>query len=82
MPVEITVYDVPERVRDRLAGKAADRSQSLEEYLRAELEQLAERFSAKPSVGSWLAETRRRVEAAGTRVSAAEILDTRDADRR
>lgn len=38
MTSEITVYDVPESVRDRLAENAADRSQSLEEYLRAELE--------------------------------------------
>ena len=78
MPVDITVYDIPESVRERLAENAADRSQSLEEYLRAALERLA----AKPSVRSWLAETRRRVEAAGTRVSAAEILDARGADRR
>lgn len=78
MPVDITVYDIPESIRDRLAENAADRSQSLEEYLRAELERLA----AKPSVESWLAETRSRVEAAGNRVSASEILDARDADRR
>ncbi|WP_420446366.1 FitA-like ribbon-helix-helix domain-containing protein [Candidatus Poriferisodalis sp.] len=41
MAVEITIYDVPEDVRDRLAEKAADRSQSLEEYLRQELKRLA-----------------------------------------
>ena len=78
MGVQITIRNVPEDVRDKLAVKAATQRQSMQEYLRGELERLA----AKPSVESWLDEVRRRVEAAGTRISAAEILAARDADRR
>ena len=75
---QITVRNVPDDVCDELAARAAEQRQSMQEYLRGELERLA----ARPSVESWLAETRRRVEAAGTRVSAEEILAARDADRR
>lgn len=78
MSVQITIRGVPEEVRDQIAARAAARGQSMQEYLRGELERLA----ARPSVTSWLAETRRRVEAAGTHVSAEEILAARDADRR
>lgn len=48
MAVVITVYDISENVRDRLAEKAAERSQSREEYLRQELERIA----VTPSVAS------------------------------
>ena len=78
MAVQITIRNVPDHVRDEIAAQAAERRQSMQEYLRGELERLA----ARPSVASWLAETRRRVEAAGTHVSAEEILAARDADRR
>jgi plasmid stability protein len=78
MAVQITIRNVPDDVRDEIAAQAAERRQSMQEYLRGELERLA----ARPSVESWVAETRRRVEAAGTRVSAEEILAARDADRR
>ena len=78
MAVQITIRNVPDDVRDEIAAQAAERRQSMQEYLRGELERLA----ARPSVESWLAETRRRVEAAGTEVSAEEILAARDADRR
>lgn len=63
MDVEITVYDVPESVRDRLVEHAASRSQSLEEYLRQELERMA----ATPSVASLVEEIRHREEAAARR---------------
>ncbi|WP_423917338.1 FitA-like ribbon-helix-helix domain-containing protein [Candidatus Poriferisodalis sp.] len=77
MAVEITVYDVSENVRDRLAENAADRSQSLDDYLRQELERLA----MTPSVKSLVEEVRRRKEASGASVSTSEILAARDADR-
>ena len=77
MGVEITVYDVPENVRDRLTEKAADRSQSLEEYLRQELERIA----ATPSVASLVEEIRHRKEASGTSIPTSEILGARDDDR-
>ena len=78
MAKQITIRNVPDDVCAELAARAAEQRQSMQEYLRGELEHLV----AKPSVASWIAETRRRVEAAGTRISAAEILAERDADRR
>ena len=78
MPVQITIRDVPEDVRNELASRAALRGQSMQEFLRGELERLASR----PSADALMAEVRRRVEASGTRVTASEILRARDADRR
>ncbi|MDE0135137.1 MAG: hypothetical protein OXH86_01835 [Acidimicrobiaceae bacterium] len=78
MAVQITIRNVPDDVRDELAAKAAERRQSMQEYLRGELERLA----ATPSVATLLEEIRRRKEAAGTQVSTDEILAARDADRK
>ena len=78
MPVQITIRGVPEEVRDELAARAALQRQSMQEYLRCELERLASR----PSIGSWLEGVRQRKAAAGTRVRPAGILRARDADRR
>ena len=78
MPVQITIRGVPEEVRDELAARAALQRQSMQEYLRCELERLA----ARPSIGSWLEGVRQRKAAAGTRVRPASILRARDADRR
>ena len=75
MTVQITIRDVPEKVRDELA---ALQGKSMQEYLRAELERLA----ARPSVDAWLVQVRRRRRASQTRVSAGQILKERDADRR
>jgi plasmid stability protein len=78
MAVQITVRDVPEKVRDELAARAALQGKSMQEYLRTELERLA----ARPSVESWLEQVRKRKRASQTRLSAAQILKARDADRR
>jgi plasmid stability protein len=78
MAVQITIRDVPEKIRDELAARAALQGKSMQEYLRAELERLA----ARPSVDSWLESVRKRKRASSTRVSATQILQTRDADRR
>lgn len=78
MPVQITIRDVPERVRDELASRAALQGKSMQEYLRAELERLA----ARPSVEAWLEQVRKRKRAARTHVSSTEIVKARDADRR
>ena len=77
MPVQITIDDVPEEVRDELATRAALRRQTLEEYVRCELERMA----SHPTVDAWLRELRARKAALGTRVSAAEILRARDEGR-
>ena len=78
MVVHITIRDVPAAVRDELAARAALQGKSLQEYLRAELERLA----ARPPVEKVLAQIRERKATAGTRLSPADILDQRDADRR
>ncbi|MXZ96355.1 MAG: hypothetical protein F4Y99_10560 [Acidimicrobiaceae bacterium] len=78
MAVQITIRNVPEEVRDELAARAALKRQSMQEYLREELERLA----GLPSIETVLEEARRRVEASGTVVTAEQILEARDADRR
>ena len=77
MSVRITVRDVPEKVRDERAARAALQGKSMQEYLRAELERLS-----RPSINSWLEQVRRRKRASQTRVSGNDILQNRDADRR
>jgi plasmid stability protein len=78
MAIQITIRDVPERVRDELASRAALQGKSMQEYLRAELERMASR----PSVESWLQQVRKRKRATETKLSAAEILKHKDADRK
>jgi plasmid stability protein len=78
MAVQITIRDVPEQVRDELAARAARQGKSMQEYLRAELDRIA----ARPSLDAWLEGVRQRKEAAKSRVSARDILRSRDADRR
>ena len=58
MPVQITIRDVPEEVRDALAVRAARQHQSMQAFLRDELERIASR----PSVGEWLHQVCERKE--------------------
>ena len=78
MSVAITVRDVPDRVRDELAARAAHAGMSLQEYLRGLLLDI----SARPTVSDVIARARARVDATGVRLDAASILAARDADRR
>jgi hypothetical protein len=73
----ITIRDVPQEARDELASRAARTGRSLQEYLRAELIDLARR----PSVDEVMSRARARVAATGTHASAARILEHLDADR-
>jgi hypothetical protein len=50
----------------------------LQEYLRGQLVELAER----PDRDMWLAQVRDRVERSGVNLSAEQILEARDADRK
>ena len=77
MPVQITVRNVPERVRDELAARAARKRQSLQEFLRCELGRIA----SFPSIAEWLEGVRERAEAAESRVPPSVILAARDRDR-
>ena len=77
MPVQITIRNVPDEVRDELAVRAAQQRQSMQEFLRGELERIASR----PSVAVWLRTVRERKAAAQSRVQPDEILCAREADR-
>ena len=76
--VQITIRNVSQEVRDKLALRAARNRQSMQEYLHAELERMA----SEPTVDEWLREVRERVEASGTHIPRSAILEARDADRR
>lgn len=77
MSVQITIRNVPEEVRDELASRAALRRQSMQEFLREELERMA----SVPSRETVLERARRRVEASDSKVTSADILEALDADR-
>lgn len=78
MPVQITIRNVPEEVRDALKARAAQQHQSMEQYLRAELERLA----SKPSADEWLEQVRAHKAVMQSDVTVESILRHRDADRR
>lgn len=78
MSIAITVRDVPDEVRDELAGRSARAGKSLQEYLRGMLVDTA----ARPPVDDVITRARTRVDATGVRVDAESILTARDADRR
>ena len=71
MPVQITIRDVPEKVRAALMG------QSLQQFLLCELVRIASR----PSEDTWLKGVRDRKAVQGTRIPPSKILRARDADR-
>ena len=77
MPVSVTIRDVPDETRDELAARAARAGQSLQEYLRGQLTELA----ARPTPDLLWARVRARVETTGSRLTAEQILDARDVDR-
>jgi antitoxin FitA len=74
----ITIRDVPDDVRDELAARARRSGRSLQEYLRSELVELAER----PDPEALLARVSERKHRTGSRLSVEQILEHRDADRR
>jgi hypothetical protein len=78
MAVTITIRGVPDEVRDELAARAASSGRSLQEYLSLQLRALV----ARPSLDDVVSRARARTNAVGRRLSAEEILDARDADRR
>jgi plasmid stability protein len=77
MPVSVTIRDVPDGTRDELAARAARAGQSLQEYLRSQLMELA----AKPTPDLFWARVSARVETTDSHLTAEEILAARDADR-
>ncbi|MCK0112382.1 hypothetical protein MWU75_09560 [Ornithinimicrobium sp. F0845] len=77
MSKSVTVRDVPDEVVSTLTARAADQGRSLQEFLRDELTRIASR----PSPDQWAANVQRAKAATTVRLSAAEILAARDADR-
>jgi plasmid stability protein len=78
MSVQITIRDVPEKVRDELAARAAQQGKSMQEYLRAELTRMA----ARPSIERVLEQIREQKASSRARLTAKDILQARDADRK
>jgi plasmid stability protein len=78
MPTSITVRDVPDETHKELASRAALSGQSLQEYLRYKLVEIAQR----PDARTLMAQVRQRKQSAPTRFSADKTLTYRDRDRR
>lgn len=74
----ITIRDVPQQARDELAARAARSSRSLQEYLRAELIELA----STPDQAALVERIRERKRLTGSLVDVRAILADRDAERR
>lgn len=77
MSAQITIRNVPDEVHKELKERASLRGQSMQEYLRRELERIASR----PSADILLERIRKRKQEAGVSVSSDIILQERDADR-
>jgi plasmid stability protein len=78
MATSITIRDVPDKTRNELAARAALSGRSLQEYLRAQLIELA----GRPDAEALLARIRERKLRTESRLPAKRILAHRDADRR
>lgn len=78
MPKSITIRDVPDDVRDELAARAARSGRSLQEFLRAELTEMARR----EDLGAVLSRARDRVERTRSELPRDEILEHLAEDRR
>jgi plasmid stability protein len=79
MAVTITIRNVPDETRDALAARAAASGRSLQEYLSAELRELADR----PDPVTALAEIRARVRAGDfPSVAPIDVVRELEADRR
>lgn len=74
----ITIRNVPEETRNELAARAAGRGQSLQEYLRGELINMA----SKPDMATLVARIQERVKREGTHLDTETILALRDSGRR
>lgn len=78
MAKAITIRNVPEETGEELAARAAATGRSLQEYLRAQLIELARR----PDPEVLVARIRARKESTGSRLATAAILTHRDSDRK
>ena len=74
----ITIRNVPDQTRDELASRARRSGRSLQEYLRGELIRMAE----KPGNAELMRQSREDKARWGLHLTAEEILEARDADRK
>ena len=70
MPVNITIRNVPDEVRNTLSERAAREHKSMQEYLREQLVKMAD----KPTIEEWVDQVQARVKASGTRIGRDEIV--------
>ena len=77
MTVSITIRNVPDAVRDELAGRAASSGRSLQEYLAMRLEAMAGEPDPDAALRAIRARARRYPP-----MDLGELTDTLDADRR
>ena len=78
MPVQITIREVPESVRDELASRAAAEGKSMQQFLLA----VPERAVAYPCQVRLMERIRERVRASKSGITTADILAARDEERR
>ena len=78
MTISITIRNVPREARDALAARAAGKGQSLQEYLRRRLIDMA----SKPDPDMVLDRIERRKQATGSSLPVSSILFYLDQDRR
>ena len=74
----VTIRDVPDDTRDMLASRAAQRGQSLQEYLRSALIDLA----SQADIGELIANARARKASTDAGLNTSEILQHLSADRK
>jgi antitoxin FitA len=77
MSKTIQIRDIDDEVYAGLRRRAAEEGVSVPELLRAE----ATRIATRPSVAAWLASTRRRSSAVGTKDVLEALDELRDAGR-
>lgn len=70
MAVQITIRNVPDATRDKIAERAASQKQSMQTFLRDELERIASETSRKEV----LERTRRRVAIANRQIGSETIV--------
>lgn len=77
MPVQITIRNVPEKMRDELALRAAQNRQSMQAFILSELE----RIISRPSNEEVMKRARERAAAFGTRIGSDKIVQMIREDR-
>ena len=78
MATSITVRNVSQETHDKLASRAALKGQSLQEYLRSKLDEVANQLDPD----EWVEMVRRRTATMESSVTVEKILRYKDMDKR